>query len=221
MAPALRLPSLKVSDWHIVNDDSLTVSAGTPVVELDVAAGYFTMMLANTRTSQVLTLNGFGAGEGVGVGLLPADISGDPQAAVSLLPNSPFGSLKKTLMRALAASSQLPGWNSPIFLFPGRTDSQQLFSGWAQIISASAGDGVEIGAGIVVFFDVTATADFEIALAETVNPIAAAAVFAITSVKAFAFVSGLDYISDASIGVGDIIYKVQSYPSNACFASPG
>ena len=179
------------------------------------------MILANTVNNEVITLKGLGGGPGIGVGLSPSPIgvSGDPQEVATLLSDTPFGSWKN-LIAGIRAVPDLPGAYSSIFLCPGRTDSPQLFTRGGQLITGGAAVGVEVGAGVVLFFDDTPAAEFEVELAGSLGgPAAGAAAFAITSLKAFAVLAGLDYISDATIGVGDIIYDVRSYPSNACIAS--
>jgi hypothetical protein len=208
MAPLLRLASLKVSDWHIVSQVSLTVSFGEA---LDFEEGFFAMTLTNRRTSQKLALTGAGFGASLGLPKgPPITVSGNPQAVADLLPNSPLSNLKKNLTQSLARSlPQLPGWQSPIFLCPGRIDSPQLFDGCAQVTSAAVGGILELGVGIIAFLD---TATFaEDALMAAAGPIAQMLAGSPGApVKAFAFLAGLDYVSGLSAGGGDILYKVSS-----------
>lgn len=221
MSPLLRVPSLKVSDWRILSDESLTVSAETPLANLSVGASFFTMTLANSRTSEVLTLNGTGGSAGLGVGGDGFEVSGDPQEAVDLLSQTVLGRLKG-LMGTMRSLSDLPGAYSPVFLFPGRKDSANLFTGGTLVITGSAGGGIEVGAGVIIFFDISALGRLELAIAEAVGgPLAEAATFFATSVTAFAFLTGLDYISDASAGLGGTVYTVHSSLSNGCYALTG
>jgi hypothetical protein len=223
MAPFLRLPSLKVSDWRILSDESLTISADTPVAKLGVGASFFTMTLENPRRSEILMLKGTGGGVDFGAGSSFVDISGDPQEAADLLSQNVFGRLKG-LMGTMRSLRDLPGTYSPVFLFPGRKDSANLFTGGTLIITGNAGGGIEAGVGIIIFFDVSAVGRLELAVAAALGgPLAEAAAFSVTSVTAFAFVAGLDYISDASAGAGGVVYTVHSSlsKSNACFASTG
>ncbi|MFZ0692758.1 MAG: hypothetical protein WAN51_01155 [Alphaproteobacteria bacterium] len=187
LAQLLRVPLVRVSDWQIASDDSLTASAA------DVEVGSFTMIVANRRTAQALTVKGVGAGAGVGVGLSPVDVSGDPQT----LPNAPgpLGALANVINQigARVKLPKLPGLNSPIFLGPGGTDSMgpRLFAGSAALYNLALGAGIEIGCGVLVFSGGA-------------------------GIKALAILAGLDYLSNASIGASGLVYLVTATPLNQC-----
>jgi len=195
LAQLLRSPLVRISDWQIVSNESITVSAGPPVAKFDIAWGSFTMIVANRRTAQALTVEGAGGGAGVGVGLSPSpvDVSGDPQR----LPNAPglMGALANAINQigARVKLPKLPGWNSPIFLYPGATDSMgaQLFGGPAAIYSGGAAMVVEIGCGILVFSGGS-------------------------GIKALAVLAGFDYLSNISIGASGLVYWVTATPLNQC-----
>ena len=151
------------------------------------------MIVANRRTAQALTVKGAGGGGGVGGGLSPVDVSGDPQP----LPNAPgpLGALANVINQigARVKLPKLPGLNSPIFLGPGGTDSMgpRLFAGPAAMYNLAAGAGIEIGCGVLVF---TGGA----------------------GIKALAILAGLDYLSNVSIGASGLVYLVTVTPLNQC-----
>ncbi|MFZ0692978.1 MAG: hypothetical protein WAN51_02310, partial [Alphaproteobacteria bacterium] len=152
-----------------------------------------TMIVANRRTAQALTVKGVGGGAGVGGGLSPVDVSGDPQR----LPNAPgpLGALVNVINQVGARVNlpELPGLNSPIFLGPVGTDSMgpRLFAGSASMYSVGLGAGIEIGCGVLAFSGGS-------------------------GIKALAILAGLDYLSNVSIGASGLVYLVTATPLNQC-----
>ena len=179
ISPWLKFP-VRASRWHVVSESSFTVSGGEGV---SFSAGSFSIVLASDRNSRTVRLAGIGFGAGVGGSALPADVSGDPQGVLAALPKVPPNAFL-TAIRNIAATVDLPSWNSPIYLCPGRSDSPALFQGLAQIVTVGGGLLLEISGGLMVFYDNR------------------------TGIKAFAFLGGVDFLSNASVGAGDIVYMV-------------
>lgn len=213
---SLGTPSVTVSDWQIVADESLTVSGGPDIVSASVSQ--FSLTVSNRRTGQALAVNGYGGGGGVGLSALPVDASGSPPTSLPTIVVAPgqdnrsvarIGAINLTVgevaaaingVGALIAMLRLPGWNSPLFLCPGHSDSAgaHLFSGGAVIVGAAIGLGVEFGDAMMIFYDFPTTPG---------GPAAA---------KAFTFATGFDYLTNASVGVSDLTYFVTATPANYC-----
>jgi hypothetical protein len=206
--------SVRVSDWSIVSDSSLTVSAGIFKIA-DFSVGGFTMTLANGSSRSKIKLKGVGIGAGLSaLPGLPVDVSGDPQSVAQfLIPYSPFAGLKsaiKNIAATVAASMNSISWNSPIFVVPPNIDSAQLFGGWAQIISAGLGVGGEISVGAIVFFDLNLeVAIGSLLLGPMLAPLGLAAA---ARAKALLLFGGPDVVTDTSAGVQGIIYRVAVNP---------
>lgn len=190
MAPFLRFrPS--TSEWHIVSDNSASISASFVI---DVAAGVFSMNVANFRTGQVITLNGRGGGGGIGAAVsaigLPVSASVDPAL---LVPKTLSIGFLTAALNTVAGLLDRASANSPIYLVPGRTDSAQLFPGLAQIVTLSGAAFVEASCSVIVFYD---------------NNV---------GLKAFAFLAGADFTSGVSVDLDDIVYVVNSQSANLCW----
>jgi len=218
MRPILGIPGLRASSWHILNDQSINLSLATPIVKLSVVSSQFTITLKNVKFHKTCALRGVGGGASFGPGLLSIDVSGDPQQLSNLLSNIGFSRLNG-LLKLIGAISSLPGSYSPIFLCPGRPDSIDSFTGAALALNAGAALGLEGGIGVVLFFDPHAFSNllFQVAAMGafgTFGGIVEAGIFA-ANVKAFAFIAGLDYCTNVSLGIQEVLYTVHRVSATA------
>lgn len=218
MRPMLQIPGLRASRWQIVSENSISISAGTALAKIDVVSSLFTITLKNVADREVRKLRGVGAGASVGPGLSPITLSGDPRQLSDLLSQMGFTRLT-SLLRLIGAISDLPGSSSPIFLCPGRPDSLTTFIGAATVVSAGASIGVEGDVGVILFFDahVLSNLILQAGSIEALGPLGGmveAAVFA-ANVKAFAFFAGLDYCTDISVGIENVLYCLHPVSARA------
>lgn len=176
--------AIRTSQWVVSDTQALTVSAGLPIIDLDVNGGQFQIDLENTRTGKKIVLNGTGVGIGIGVGgLIPASVSGTPPDDLPI------------------HLQGLPERISSIFLGILQEDDphgEKLFGGFAHVYSGGVASAViEAGVSIVMFAD---------EILDFAGPVG---MLDVLKIKAIFFTAGLDYTSDvASVGADFMIYGV-------------
>ncbi|HVC54641.1 MAG TPA: hypothetical protein VND95_01720 [Stellaceae bacterium] len=176
-------------------------TAGTVSVGFSVDWGPFTISVSKSGEQLTVAGKGIGAGGGADVdlpGLGLIGVSGDlpslpiPQGgkiayAFDILGKFiPGISPISTIIDIFKLIQILPGWYSPVYLYPGISDDDgsALFGGNAEIVGLGAGVGVEFSVSSIIFWD-------------TKN-----------GKKAFVYTAGFDFLSSASVGASFLHYKL-------------
>lgn len=128
--PAIRL--MRPTPWRISGSSGMSVSVGTPVVEVSAGGHYLRLPIYNEDTGESVLLQGGGLGPGLGVSLTPSpfDVAGSPDDA-------PAGGIGRI-------------WGSPLAPNPMQRED---FEGAAYIRTGSGGAlfGLTGGGSIIAF----------------------------------------------------------------------